>query len=358
MAALSLLLIVVAAIGAAWASPVHVPALPYDALRGDDDAMRNDEAAQLVFAAQPPQLMSHDYSLHSASESAMAGKDAAVAAAGAVNNAVTGTTGSTGANDASPSLVRPFSPVDMVSLDRLGSLAVSPDGKRAVFTRWHYTPSSNQKSKSLWAVDLKDDGGRASVPLMDEAYPLTPAVDGVTDDEPVWTGGDEVVFLRSDPRKKTTAKVAQFHRLVVSEARVSLSEARVSSAVDVAVEMYPEHPLPLGVGNLKYSASGKYLTFTAEVYANEHSSMVGMSKAKSFVSNLSTIFIHPRMTAHYPLLKTPPRVTRSRPRTHHRRSFSTRPTFATGTRTTTTKTPTFSSCPSMTRPWWIRLRVQ
>jgi hypothetical protein len=148
---------------------------------------------------------------------------------------------------------RPFSPLDMVQLDRLSSLNVSPDGKNAVFTRWHYNVENNKNSRSLWLLTFVDGD-------KDRVKSITDAVEGVSDNEPVWVGNDEIVFLRSDPNRH---KSPQLYRAQLNDNGSSVQE------------MFPDHPLPIDIGNMKYSLEGKFLTFTAEVFANAKSSLTG-----------------------------------------------------------------------------------
>jgi dipeptidyl aminopeptidase/acylaminoacyl peptidase len=165
---------------------------------------------------------------------------------------------------------RPFTPMDMVQLDRLGSVQVDPTGKRAVFTRWHYNVQTDKKSKSLWLLDLEKSPKDA-----EKVEALTEAVEGVTDDEPVWINDQELVFLRTAANGKR--KGPQLFQ-------VSLKKGKKVQ------ELFPEHPLPMEIANLKYQPEGNYLTFTAEVYASGQSSLEGNKKRNMRLSIMENLF--------------------------------------------------------------------
>lgn len=153
---------------------------------------------------------------------------------------------------------RPFSPSDMVKLHRIGSLQVSPSGNWGVFTRWQYNPETNKNSKSLWLMPL----GKAEMsPSTLEPLPLTKAIEGVTDDEPVWIASNEILFLRRGLNKENP--IAQLYSITFPEhaEHWTLEHEGLRER-----EWFKLHPLPLSIQNLKYHSRGDFLTFTAEVY--------------------------------------------------------------------------------------------
>ena len=172
---------------------------------------------------------------------------------------------------------RPFSPLDMVQLDRVGPAQVDPSGKHVVFTCWHYHVDTNKNSKSLWLLSLPTgaDGMSDSMPVsMDKRLrPITEAIQGVTDDEPVWLNDHEVAFLRTGPPNSKRAKIPQLFKVSIASSLQGVPDG--VNGIPKAIELFPENPLPLDIGNLKYHSAGGYLTFTAEVFANEQSSLDG-----------------------------------------------------------------------------------
>jgi dipeptidyl aminopeptidase/acylaminoacyl peptidase len=141
-----------------------------------------------------------------------------------------------------------------VSLDRLGPLSVSPNGRFAVFTRSRYNQTANKGSKTIEIIDLTaSDGAAASIQLPKyKIFALTIAQDGVSDSEPVWISDSSVAFLR----KTANEPVPQIYAKDISE-----------HAETAACPLF-EQKLALPVENLKFHLGEKFFTFTADVYAD------------------------------------------------------------------------------------------
>ena len=56
---------------------------------------------------------------------------------------------------ASPALARPMTATDMHMMHRMGSPAVSPDGRYAVFTLSDTDLAANKRKNTLYLLDLK-----------------------------------------------------------------------------------------------------------------------------------------------------------------------------------------------------------
>ena len=163
----------------------------------------------------------------------------------------------------------PFSPLDMVQLDRVGPAQVDPSGKHIVFTRWHYHVDTNKNSKSLWLLTLStgadgmSDSMSTSIAMDKRLRPITEAIQGVTDDEPVWLNDHEVAFLRTGPPNSKRAKAPQLYKVSIASSLQGVSDG--VNGIPKAIELFPDNPLPLDIGNLKYNSAGGYLTFTGIV---------------------------------------------------------------------------------------------
>lgn len=138
---------------------------------------------------------------------------------------------------------RPFVPRDLVSLDRLGPLIISPDGNKGVFTKWSF--ANDTASTHLWTLSISNGAIEA----------LTDASPGVTESSPIWIDASRIVFMRKESQKTAIPQIYS----------ISLNSKKPKPVLD--------QPLPISVGNLKYNHPRKFLTFTAEVYSNAASSL-------------------------------------------------------------------------------------
>ena len=136
---------------------------------------------------------------------------------------------------------RPFAASDLVGLDRVSDFAVSLNGKTGVFSRWTFNQSANQAARSLWLLDIDSTGA-------ENMRPLTLAEYGHSDTSPFWLSDDEIGFVRDDKLLS-----------------VQISTGRISPLT--------RGPIGFPLSNFKYHPQSGMLAFTAEVYANEHSSL-------------------------------------------------------------------------------------
>jgi dipeptidyl aminopeptidase/acylaminoacyl peptidase len=99
----------------------------------------------------------------------------------------------------------------LISLRRVGGLAVSPDGRRAAYTQRDYDETQDQVSTSIWCVELHSPSAPPSAST--SAPSCLPrrltTVLGVSDHSPVWApNGDALAFLSRLDRHRTAAAVA------------------------------------------------------------------------------------------------------------------------------------------------------
>ncbi|ORX89115.1 S9C family peptidase [Basidiobolus meristosporus CBS 931.73] len=131
---------------------------------------------------------------------------------------------------------RPFTPEDLVSLDRPGEAIPSPDGRLAVFSSSRYNLTSNSNLRNLWLLDTST-GEVTSL--------TTPGKSG--DGEPIWLDDTTVGFVA------THGQTSQLWSVDVTS----------GSSTPVQVTKFP-----IDIGNIKYHAPTRLLTFTAAVYSD------------------------------------------------------------------------------------------
>ncbi|ORY00217.1 S9C family peptidase [Basidiobolus meristosporus CBS 931.73] len=131
---------------------------------------------------------------------------------------------------------RPFTPQDLVTLDRPGSAVPSPDGKWAVYSSSNYSITENASTSNLWLLNL----------VTSKEIPLTsPSKYG--DSEALWLDSATVGFV------STRATTSQLWAVDVTK----------PGAQPVQVTNFT-----LDIGNIKYNSKEKLLAFTAGVYAD------------------------------------------------------------------------------------------
>ena len=86
---------------------------------------------------------------------------------------------------AAPSLARPFTPQDMVSLSRVGAPVVSPDGRWLVWDQRETDLAANKGRHDLWRLDLKAKG----------AAPEKFASTGAEESDPAFGPDGDLYFL-------------------------------------------------------------------------------------------------------------------------------------------------------------------
>jgi dipeptidyl aminopeptidase/acylaminoacyl peptidase len=133
---------------------------------------------------------------------------------------------------------RPLTPLDLASMDRLSSPAVSPDGARVAYVVRTTDLEGNRGRTDLWLVEI--DGSP------ENGAPRRLTTHEATDSEPVWRpDGDALLFL------STRSGSSQ-----VWELPLRGGEARQLT------------DLPLDVANLLVSPDGRTLAFTVEVFSD------------------------------------------------------------------------------------------
>ena len=142
--------------------------------------------------------------------------------------------------------LRPFVPQDLVRLNRIGQMALSPDNRHVAFSKWKYSIEEDLQEKNLYLLDLET---QIVTQLTSEA--------NVKDDEPVWIDSENLVFLR---RSKALGPHAHlFH------ARLSSTG---SGKADSVKSLVPTD-FHYDISNLKYNAAGGFLSFSAEVFVDD-----------------------------------------------------------------------------------------
>ncbi|TPV94630.1 MAG: S9 family peptidase [Myxococcales bacterium FL481] len=131
-----------------------------------------------------------------------------------------------------PAGPHPFSALDLLALDRVGSPALSPDGQRVVFTRRMTDMKANRGWRELWVLELQDHASRRISPADDNAH------------HPVWSPDGSAVYFLS-------------------------SRGGTSQIWRVAADGGPAAPvtdLPVDLTTLRLSPTGDRFAFSAAVY--------------------------------------------------------------------------------------------
>ncbi len=140
----------------------------------------------------------------------------------------------TGAGLGTGAQARPFTPKDMVTLDRISDPRVSPDGRYVVYNLRTLDWEANRAAMSLWLVDLKAKDGK---PVR-----LAASDGGAT--SPRWSGDSRSIFFSSS----RAGGIEQVFKLDVA-----------SGAVTQVTD------LPLDVGAFAVSPDGKTLVVSLSV---------------------------------------------------------------------------------------------
>jgi dipeptidyl aminopeptidase/acylaminoacyl peptidase len=127
----------------------------------------------------------------------------------------------------------PFSVYDMVSMERVGDVRPSPDGRWVVFTRRAWDREANKTTTNLWLVSI--DG---------KTLRQLTAARHVADTGPAWSpDGRTVAFVSNRGGSQQIWTI-----------RVDGGEARQLTK------------FPVDAGNIQWSPTGSHIAFSAEVY--------------------------------------------------------------------------------------------
>ncbi len=152
----------------------------------------------------------------------------ALAAAVAATFAATAVTMATDAMAAAP---RGFTVEDLVTMERVGTPAVSPDGTRVVYTLRSTDMAKNKGHTDLYLVDLRNAG----------AKPQRLASDAASSTDPEWSaGGDAIYFLSARSGSSQVWRVAPEggEPVQVTNMPVDVDAYRVSPTGDrIAISM-------------------------------------------------------------------------------------------------------------------------
>jgi len=132
-----------------------------------------------------------------------------------------------------------FSVNDMVQFDRLASLVPNSMGSKIAFTKWIWNTTTHVSSTHVYVLDLTNTTAKPFD--ISTNNPGMQYTDGISDQSPTWSpDGNCVAFIRN----------GQIYVSDLSSNPVQLSYFGAGATI----------------GNLKWSPSGTYIAFTAEVY--------------------------------------------------------------------------------------------
>jgi dipeptidyl aminopeptidase/acylaminoacyl peptidase len=129
---------------------------------------------------------------------------------------------------------RPFTPKDMVTLDRVSDPRVSPDGRWVVYSLRTMDYDANKAAMSLWLIDLKAKDGKPTHLAASDGGAVSPR----------WSGDSKAIYFASG----RTGGVDQVFKLDVASGAVT----QVTN-------------LPLDVGSFAVSPDGKTLVVSLSV---------------------------------------------------------------------------------------------
>ena len=136
---------------------------------------------------------------------------------------------------ASPAeVLRPFTPRDLVSLDRVSSPQVSPDGRTVAYVLSSLDLAANGRVSTVWVMKADGSGARLVTPLPD--------------------GGSNPVFGPDG---------ADVYFVTGRSGSSQVWRAAVAGGDPVQVTRFP-----LPVGNIKLSPDGRSLAFTTDVFVD------------------------------------------------------------------------------------------
>jgi dipeptidyl aminopeptidase/acylaminoacyl peptidase len=130
-------------------------------------------------------------------------------------------------------VLHPFSVHDMVHMERLEDPTPSPDGHWVAFSRKTWDPRANKTTTNLWLISIE---GKTMRQLTSAKYQ--------TDTSPTWSSDESTVAFASNRSGSQQ----------IWTIRVDGGEARQLTNY------------PVDVNNLRWSPTGKYIAFSAEVY--------------------------------------------------------------------------------------------
>jgi len=132
----------------------------------------------------------------------------------------------------------PFSVYDMVELDRMSGLALSPSGNRMAFARWTYNLETQATAQSIWVTELQS---------VNVSYAVTSSVWGNSDYNPLWVDDNTLIFLSAS---RTSSGTSQVFRVALGGSPVQLTA------------------YPISVETMKLFQGRTKLGFSARVYAS------------------------------------------------------------------------------------------
>lgn len=133
---------------------------------------------------------------------------------------------------------RPFNFTDLVDMDRMSDMTISPSGDKSVYVQWHYYKTTDKISRNLVMLSHSKNEPKSTV--------LTIPKQGVSASEPVWINNENVIFFQKD--KEVANGVPQLMKINVNSLKI---EPVFSNALSVEI------------ANLKYKNG--LLFFTASV---------------------------------------------------------------------------------------------
>ncbi|ORZ26016.1 Alpha/Beta hydrolase protein [Absidia repens] len=136
-------------------------------------------------------------------------------------------------------MARPFTPHEMVTLQRPGGVEPNPSGQFAVYAESEYIADQDKTQKSLYLLNLKTSAVES----------LTTPVLGESHSDPLFLDDNHVAYLW----KKTGEELSQLHVLNI--------QRKDKTA-------YALTEFPLAFGDIKYNREQQLLTFSSLVYPN------------------------------------------------------------------------------------------
>jgi dipeptidyl aminopeptidase/acylaminoacyl peptidase len=165
-----------------------------------------------------------------------------------------------------------LTPEQIATLPRISAPAVSPNGKRFVYTQYKYHMIENSTSNSLWMVEADSSAKVDGVASLESAgfstWPLTSSLFSIMDNAVFWLNDETVGFLslRSGHSQVWTVQAKQRHAQL-STTSVILSKQLTS--------------FPVGITTVRYHRHAHLLAFSAQVYEDG-----GLKEAARLAANV------------------------------------------------------------------------
>jgi dipeptidyl aminopeptidase/acylaminoacyl peptidase len=173
---------------------------------------------------------------------------------------------------ATPETAAPFTVRDMVRLERISDVAVSPDGKRAVFTQRSTDMDANKGRTAIWQIDTQKRGA-APLKLTDGAHNSNSAE---------WSRDGKFIYFLS-----TRSGSSQVWRVTANVAGPHHDQP-IADSTQVT-------DLPLDVGTFHISPKGDRLLVSLDVFLDCGDLNCSKQRADAAAKSLATGVLHKDM---------------------------------------------------------------